>query len=534
MHASIDRRGSVGHPPLQVSGRKVRDIVAEESTPSPYMDEHSHLRAVIDSAVDGVIIIDECGLVEAANPAAEKLFGYSVAEIVGRNVSMLMPSPYREEHDGYLQNYARTGNRKIIGIGREVEGRRKNGVTFPLYLAVSEVRIGHRRIFTGFVHDLTDLRKSEAKGTQLGRILEESLNEIFIFDANSLKFLLANRGALTNIGYSTQEMYQLTPVDIKPDVSVEQFRHKLVPLQSGKATAIQFETVHRRKNGTTYHVHVQLQKTTWEEKEAFVATVLDITQLKRVQQELANLNVELEQRVERRTEQLRRAQEQLVRREKLATLGQLSGGVAHEIRNPLGVIRNSVYYLKMVSDQLDEECRECVSEIEREVATANRIVSELLDFTRESPTCDSKPFPLTTALHNAIRAASLPQSIRVEMVSSDTINTIFADQGQFERILINLIRNACQAMSGKGTITIASTSDERFATVGVNDTGVGIPADSLDNIFEPLYTTKAKGIGLGLAVSRRYAQLNGGSLTVESTKATGTTFYLSVPFSERS
>ncbi len=262
------------------------------------MDDAARLRAVLYSAVDGVITINEQGIVEAANPAAEKLFGYTVAEMVGRNVSMLMPSPYREEHDGYMANYCRMGERKIIGIGREVKGRRKDGSSFPAYLAVSEVRLGHHRIFTGFVHDLTDLRRVEEQATQLGRILEESLNEIFIFDAETLRFLLVNRGALANVGYSDEEMSRLTPVDIEPEFTLAQFRILLAPLTTGGRSVLQFETVHQRRDGTRYNVDVRLQKTEWEQREAFVATIIDVTAHKRAKAELARRDVELEFMVE--------------------------------------------------------------------------------------------------------------------------------------------------------------------------------------------------------------------------------------------
>ena len=493
------------------------------------MDDNARLRAVLDSAVDGILTIDERGKIEAANPAAEKLFGYSVAEMIGRNVNMLMPSPYREEHDGYLANYRRTGERKIIGIGREVAGRRKDGSSFPLYLAVSEVSLGHRRAFTGFVHDLTDLRKAEVQATQLGRLLENSLNEIFIFDAETLRFLLVNRGALENMGYTAEEMSQLTPVDIKPEFSAVQFREMIAPLLKGQKSVLLFETVHQRRDDSRYHVHIQLQKTMWKDREAFVATILDVTERKRAQDELAQLNAELEERVEQRTQELRETQEQLVRREKLAALGQLAGGVAHEIRNPLGVIKNSVYYLKMIADHLDDDGKECVEEIDREVATANRIVSELLDFTRDVPSHVETVFSLPDAIATAVRAAAVPQTVRLEIDENSTVRSLRADQGQIERVLTNLIRNACQAMSGDGTVTITATDTADHVVVHVRDTGIGIPAGELNSVFEPLFTTKAKGIGLGLAVSRRYAQRNGGSLTVESKVGEGTTFHLSVP-----
>lgn len=497
------------------------------------MDDHARLRALLNTAVDGIISIDERGIIQAANPAAEELFGYSAAEIIGRNVSVLMPSPHADQHDQYLSNYVRTGVRKIIGIGREVEGRRKDGSTFPLYLSVSEVSFDHRRLFTGFVHDLTDLKKAEEQATQLGRILEDSLNEIFIFDAHSLQFLLVNRGALTNLGYTAEEMALKSPPEIKPELTEEQFRQLIAPLVSNEESVLQFETVHERRDGSRYYIHAKLQKAVWQDREAIVAIILDVTEQKRAQKELAQLNAELEQRVEQRTRELTAAQEQLVRREKLVALGQLSGGVAHEIRNPLGVIRNSVYYLKMISDQLDEDGQECISEIDREVTTANRIVSELLDFTRDTPS-QAERVSLQRVIADSVRASEVPDTVQLQVQSIEPDVEIWADRIQVERVLINLIRNACQAMSGTGQLSITSTATAEFVTIDVQDFGIGIPPEQLENVFEPLFTTKAKGIGLGLAVSRRYAQRNGGSLTFDSAVGKGTTFHFCVPLAKAS
>ncbi|MEM7130303.1 MAG: PAS domain S-box protein [Chloroflexota bacterium] len=119
------------------------------------------LKAVVDTAVDGIITIDEWGTIETLNPAAAKIFGYESDKMLGQNVTMLMPSPYHEEHDGYLSHYRRTGERKIIGIGREVEGLRKDGSIFPLELAVSETNVNDHRFFTGIVRDITERRIAE-------------------------------------------------------------------------------------------------------------------------------------------------------------------------------------------------------------------------------------------------------------------------------------------------------------------------------------------------------------------------------------
>jgi PAS domain S-box-containing protein len=140
-------------------------------TQAALRDSEERLRAILETAVEGIITIDGRGIIESANPAAEKIFGYPAAEVIGKNVSVLMPSPYREAHDGYLANYFRTGRAKIIGIGREVVGRRKDGTVFPMDLSVSEVRLADRRMFTGFVRDITERKRLERE------ILEASNRE---------------------------------------------------------------------------------------------------------------------------------------------------------------------------------------------------------------------------------------------------------------------------------------------------------------------------------------------------------------------
>jgi two-component system, LuxR family, sensor kinase FixL len=148
-------------------------------------DSEERLRAILDTAVEGIITIDERGIIESVNAAAEKIFGYEAEELIGRNVSALMPNPYRREHDGYLANYARTGQARIIGIGREVVGQRKDGTVFPMDLSVSEVQLETRRLFTGFVRDITERKRleqevleiSDRERREIGHTLHDGLSQ---------------------------------------------------------------------------------------------------------------------------------------------------------------------------------------------------------------------------------------------------------------------------------------------------------------------------------------------------------------------
>ncbi len=129
----------------------------------------AQLLAVVETAVDGVILIDDRGHVLMFNPACEKLFGYTTAEVIGENVKMLMPEPFHGEHDGYLANYRNTGTRKIIGIGREVTGRRKDGTTFPMHLSVGEAIQDGKAVFVGIIRDLTAAKKPKNSSSKLRR-----------------------------------------------------------------------------------------------------------------------------------------------------------------------------------------------------------------------------------------------------------------------------------------------------------------------------------------------------------------------------
>ncbi|HMR18294.1 MAG TPA: PAS domain-containing sensor histidine kinase [Sphingobacterium sp.] len=141
------------------------------------MDSARLLEAIIATAIDGIITIDSMGIVESINPAALRLFGYEASEVIGNNISMLMPEPDKSRHDGYIDNYKTTGKKKIIGIGREVRGLRKDGTTFPFRLAVSEVFYKNRRIFTGIIHDLTNEKEAKERLLKHTEELEEVVRE---------------------------------------------------------------------------------------------------------------------------------------------------------------------------------------------------------------------------------------------------------------------------------------------------------------------------------------------------------------------
>ena len=375
----------------------------------PDSTEYQQLQAILESAVDAIVTINGNGVVVSVNPAMKRLFQYEDSEVIGQNVSMLMPSPHKEEHDGYMKKYLATGVAKIIGIGREVIGQRKDGSTFPVHLAISEMNANGRRFFTGFVRDISDLKKA--------------------------------------------------------------------------------------------------------------------------QQQLAELNAELEMRIAERTSELEAAQVELVTREKLATLGQLSGSIAHEIRNPLNAAKISAHFLLNAQDVSDEKRREHLERIDRQVSMINNVVTALTDVAK-------LPDPQKTAvccaamLASVLRDVKVPSNISVSLDLPEDLPSAMVDELQIPIVFRNILRNACDAMPEGGNITIHGGSSEGAVQLHIDDTGEGIDSESLSKVIEPLYSTKTRGMGLGLAICNTILKKNDGRLLVESQLGVGSRFTVELSASD--
>lgn len=270
-----------------------------------------------------------------------------------------------------------------------------------------------------------------------------------------------------------------------------------------------YETRFKRKDGTLFCGSVtSITQTTEAGVTQFINIFEDITERKEMQ-------------------------ERLMRSEKLALLGQLAGGVGHELRNPLGSIKNAAYFLKMALEKPEPEVKETLEILNKEVATSEHIISSLLDFARPKPPTRHK-VEINDLLQETLSRTTVPEKIKVVSKLDESLPQILADPEQLGQVFRNLILNALQAMPDGGQLEISSeVSTSAQLAISFADTGVGIPEDNLEKLFEPLFTTRAKGIGLGLAITKTLVEGHKGTIEVQSKLGKGSIFTVRLPIKEK-
>jgi PAS domain S-box-containing protein len=358
-----------------------------------------------------------------------------------------------------------------------------------------------------------DARRADPWDPRLASVLADASPDGLIALSPDGRVLFWNQGAESIFGYPREEAVGRSALDlIIPDDRIDE-THQLVAetLATGSAAR---ESIRRRQDGSLVHVDVTTRLVRDADDGVLVMSAIrDISERKLAQEAL-----------EEKTRALQAAQEELVRKERLAVLGQLAGGVSHELRNPLGVIKNAVYYLNLVLPE-DPRVRKYLGIVEREIAAADRIVTGLLDFARVSPS-NRAAMDVNAMVREYLGRKPPPDNVGPVVDLADELPLVVGDAGQIELIFGNLMTNAVQAMPDGGTLTVETGAVDGKVRVAVSDTGIGIRVDDFSKIFEPLFTTKAKGIGLGLSVARRLAVDNGATLSVRSSRGNGSCFEL--------
>lgn len=408
-----------------------------------------YLRSVLDNVIDGVITINEDGVVETFNPAAEKIFGYSSSETVEQNVKMLMPEPFSSQHDTYIKNCLRTGKAKVIGISREVDGRDKNGRIFPLNIAISEMWVGGQRKFIGIVRDITERKKAEEALRKLNEELEQQVEN------RTVKLRETNQILQESLG------------------------------------------------------------------------------------------------------KLKRTQEHLVQSGKMAALGELVSGVAHEINTPVGIGVTATSYLEMKTKEFAsrlasenmrhpelEKYLNSVSEASASILTnLNRAADLVKSFKQvavDQTSEERRRFKLKDYIDKVLLSLH-PKYKRTRhtiTVSCPEDLEIFSYPGAFSQIITNLVMNSLiHGFEGveKGLISIDVSVEEDKLLLRYSDNGRGMKEENIKKIFDPFFTTRRTQGGSGLGMHIVYnlvTQILAGQIKCSCTLEKNIIFTITIPIQE--
>ncbi len=514
-------------------------------------DLASQLQAVIDTVVDGIITADSTGAIRSFNPAAERLFGYRAAEVLGRNIRVLMPEPYRSRHEDAFARYLAEGTHRIVGlsIGLEAEGLRKDGSRIPVELTVSETPVRGERWFTGIARDITERKRVEAEllalNTNLDALVYERTRQLqaserrfeslveFAPDALVMTnqqgaIILVNRQAEAMFGWSRTELVgQLVEV-LMPGASRpnhprlrESYLKGAVPRAMGGARS---NLRGKRKDGTEFPVDISLSPIASADGPLVAAAVRDMTEH-------------------------RQLEAQLQQGRRMESVGRLAGGIAHDFNNLLTVIIGMVD-LALMGLREQDPLHADLERVRKAGERAAGLTRQLLAFSRKQ-VLQPKDLSLDRVVEQMLGMLErvLGEHIKIVLLPAKTPGIVKADPGQIEQVIMNLAVNARDAMPEGGTLTIETRDvvlDEEYAAehpsvrpgphvmLAFSDTGVGMDEATRRQIFEPFFTTKAPGNGTGLGLSTVHGIVNqsGGSVSVYSEVGRGSTFRVYLPLAE--
>jgi PAS domain S-box-containing protein len=481
-------------------------------------------RALLETLLDAIVCIDVDGRITVFNPAAEGMFGYPAEEVLGEKVDLLMPLPYRAEHDGYLDAHRRTGVRKAIGRIRHVEGRRKNGDCFPVELSVSEARLADEVFYSAILRDLTAVEEIR---TQL-RERERSLATL-ISNLPGAAYRCRS-GAIRDFEYVSEGILALTghaPADFTERriaygalVHPEDFEWTQIELQQALHEGRPFQLVYRIRTseGT--------ERWVWEQGRG-----VDHGNGHGLSTEgfLADHTVQKTGEIERQA-----FERQLFEQHRLADVGAIAASILHDLGNPLAGIAMSADQVLRRARRVPHDPLSTVSEAaERIVKSVGRLQGMLGSFREfvQGWRPRMKPVSLSTFVDEVVDRWQLQAQARsVALVSAVEGNgtALRADVVQLHRVLDNLLKNALEAIGdGPGQIDLSAEGLRDRVHITVQDTGSGIP-DGL-NVFALFESTKPSGTGLGLRTSQQIVEAHGGRLFFTDRKPHGTVFHLELP-----
>lgn len=491
-------------------------------------------RILSEAISEGIIVVNQEQIIVTTNESSNQLFGYEDEELIGKALDVLIPQKHHDVHSKYVSGFLNDSNKRKMGHGRDLYGQRKDGTTFPVEIGLNPFTIYDNNYVMAIVTDISVRKKAEEELKHWANIFHESLNEIFIFDASTLKFINANKGALRNIGYNLEELLQLTPVDIKPYYTETEFVTRIKPLLDGTQLKLTFKTTHQRKDGSTYAAEIHLQKSRIADRDILVAIILDIT-------ERVNYTEKLENTVRERTLQLEESLK--VEKELNELKTKFLSLVSHEFKTPLtGILSSSTLIGKYTTTEQQDKRTKHVNTIKNKVKYLNNIINDFLSIERlDSGKINYKfsEFSLSKIINEVIYDANMLLKEGQKIVYPDNIDDIVVefDEKILELTLTNLISNAIKYSPEHTPIKVNVIVIDNKLSIEIVDTGIGIPKKEQKHIFNRYFRAgnalTSQGTGIGLNIVKSHLENLNGSITFTSEENKGTIFSIKIPIQKK-
>jgi PAS domain S-box-containing protein len=505
------------------------DITDQKRTQQALLDSEEKFRSIVENSNDVILLATPNGSISYISSSCTSMMGYSPEEFNGK-----VPSVYHPDDFGKVKDIVARSTRGEKGSDFEYRVITKKGeIRWVSHSWSPILENGKVKMVASIIRDITESKKMEAAFKQERDMLESMAANIgagLTIINRDYRILWANQLLKEINGHNLENKFCYSIYDksgkICPDCGVKKV------FESG-ATVDRHDYHYQYESTDAW---IELIVTPIKDKDGEVIAALElavnITERKQLQDKLADYSQKLEEMVEQRTEQLKQTQAKLVKSERLAPIGELAGMVGHDLRNPLTSIKGAAYFLKAkYSSVLDATGREMLSTMDDSINYSNKIINDLLDYSREMKLELSEATP-KNMLKNALLLVEVPEKIEICDATLDT-PIVNIDTGKMTRVFVNIIKNSFDAMPKGGKLTVTSKEAKGNWEIIFEDNGHGMNQETLSKLWTPLFTTKAKGMGFGLAICKRVLEGHGGKITVESTIGKGTRFILEAPINPK-
>jgi PAS domain S-box-containing protein len=506
-------------------GGAVMDITDRKQEESALRYSEQNYRLVVETAPDAVISIDESGSILFANPATARIFGYGATELIGRQLTILMPEFLRKLHENGFSRYLATGQRHINWQGTELSALRKNGEEFPVEVSFGELTRDGHKIFTGFIRDISARKNAEEKLRASERSLRELTETIpqMLWSAEPNGAVdYCNQRALDYTGLSAEQVRGAGWMKTVHRDDIESMsRAWTAAVSNGEPFQHEFRCLRAADQAYRWCISraLPLRDPSGRILKWF-GTVVDLHDWKEAQQAL------------------QMTQAELARVSRLTTMGELAASIAHEVNQPLtAVTNNGSACLRLLANRSlePEVLRRALEEIVADGTRASAVIARIRGFIKKAP-AEKIELDVNEVVQEVLALAGHQlhkNQVLVESQLTNTLPLVRADRIQLQQVLLNLIMNSIEAMtaatSQSKVLGVKSRIDESGdVLVEVRDSGTGLGLEA-DRLFTPFFTTKANGMGMGLPISRSLIEHHGGRLWATANSPHGAVFSFTLP-----